>query len=251
MIELPKTLAEAEIRPGVFLFPGRWEGELREMTTAEEDMLLNHRQGREWEALNKVLQACLVTPGVDVTDMLVGDRVFALIQLRRITYGDEFVFRVTCPRCNARFEWEENLGDLKVRYLEDPEYAKPEHTFTFTLPKSGKTIKWRMLRGRDEQKMAVLRREHPDALMTSIMLLRVVEIEGEKMVTRKAFADLPASDAAAFRGEVEARECGVNTGIAVECPECWNVFDMDLPLAGQGFLLPTGIIRTTRPPSWR
>lgn len=172
--------------------------------------------------------------------MLVGDRVFALLQLRRITYGNAFVFRVTCPRCNARFEWEENLGDLKIKYLEDPEYAKPEHTFTFTLPKSGKVIKWRMLRGKDEQKMATMRREHPDALMTSIMLLRVVEIEGEKMVTRKAFAELPASDAAAFRGEVEAKECGVDTTITLECPECWNVFDMDLPLAGQGFLLPAG-----------
>ncbi|AYO30591.1 hypothetical protein D2962_08130 [Biomaibacter acetigenes] len=240
MTELPKTLAEAEIKPGVFLFPGRWEGELREMTTAEEDMLLNRRQGREWEAINKVLQACLLTPGVDVMNMLVGDRVFALLQLRRITYGDAFVFRVTCPRCNARFEWEENLGDLKIKYLEDPEHAKPEHTFTFTLPKSGKVINWRMLRGKDEQKMATMRRDHPDALMTSIMLLRVVEIEGEKMVTRKAFAELPASDAAAFRGEVEAKECGIDTAITVECPECWNAFDMDLPMAGQGFLLPTG-----------
>ncbi|WP_422444383.1 hypothetical protein [Thermoanaerobacterium sp. DL9XJH110] len=241
MTELPKTLAEAEIKPGVFLFPGRWEGELREMTTAEEDMLLNRRQGREWEAINKVLQACLLTPGMDVMDMLVGDRVFALLQLRRITYGDGFVFRVTCPRCNARFEWEENLGDLKIKYLENPEHAKPEHTFTFTLPKSGKVIKWRMLRGKDEQKMAAMRRDHPDALMTSIMLLRVVEIEGEKIVTRKAFAELPASDAAAFRGEVEVRECGVDTTITLECPECWNVFDMDLPMAGQGFLLPTGM----------
>ncbi|MDI3548126.1 MAG: hypothetical protein PWR10_1778 [Halanaerobiales bacterium] len=240
---LPKTVAEAENAQGTFLFPGRWEGQMREMTTGEEDMLLNRRSGRDTRTINKVLQACLVSPEVNVMDLLIGDRVFAMIQLRRLTYGDEYAFKVTCPRCNNRFEWEENLGDLKVQYLQDPAWADPEHRFTFTLPKSGKTIKWRMMRGKDEQKLALLRREFPEAIMSSIMALRITEIEGEKMVSRKFLSGLPASDAAAFRGEVESKECGVDTTIAIECLDCGNVFDIDLPI-GADFFLPKKVTKT-------
>jgi len=244
-LRLPKTVAEAEITPGTFLFPGRWEGQMREMKVAEENMLLDRRQRRDAAAINNVLQACLLTEGIKVMDMLVGDRVFAMIQLRRLTYGDEYAFKVSCPRCDARFEWEENLGELPVRYLEDPAYAEPDHAFSFTFPKTGKTIKWRLLRGKDEQKLAIARRENPDGLVTFSMLLRTVEIEGEKAVTRKFFDELPGSDAAAFRGEVKDKECGVETTIVVECPDCGNSFDLDLPI-GPDFFLPRGTTKTRR-----
>lgn len=242
-VNLPKDIAEAEVNTDTFLFPGNWEGQMREMKVAEENMLLDRRHRKNAAAINNVLQACMLTEGIKVMDMLVGDRVFAMIQLRRLTYGDEYVFKTSCPRCDARFEWEENLGDLKVRYLEDPAYAEPEHTFSFVFPKTGRAIKWRLLRGKDEQKLAVARRENPDGLVTFSMLLRTAEIEGEKTVNRKFFDELPGSDAAAFRGEIEAKECGVETTIVVECPDCGHSFDLDLPI-GPDFFLPKKTVKT-------
>ncbi|HHY36540.1 MAG TPA: hypothetical protein GX518_02495 [Firmicutes bacterium] len=235
--KLPRNLAEAELAPGVFLFPGRWEGQMREMRVAEENMLLTRRKKKGAFAIESILQACILSEGIDVREMLIGDRVFAMLQLRRITYGDEYIFKTTCPRCETSFEWEENLGDLPVKYLADPAYADPDHTFRFVFPKSGKTIKWRLLRGKDEERLVVARRENPEMLVAYSMLLRCVEIEGEKKVTSRFFNELPASDAAAFRGEVEGKECGVETTITITCPECRMDFDVDLPL-GVDFFLP-------------
>ncbi|MGE5551521.1 MAG: hypothetical protein ACM3ZC_13495 [Bacteroidota bacterium] len=237
MKKLPKTLAEAEIQPGVFLFPGLWEGELREMTTADEDALLNQRPGHEGEAVNKVMQSCLVKPeGISVQDLLMGDRLFLLFALRRLTHGDIYSLRVTCPRCNHGFVWDESLGDIQVQYLADPAFAAPGHLFSFTLPKSGKMVKFRLGRGRDEQRLQVIRRENRDRLMTSLMAMRVVELDGETNVTPKSFAALPASDAAALRTEIEARDCGVNTTIKVECPNCYRTDEIELQLDADFFV---------------
>lgn len=236
-LRLPRTIAEAEVAPGTFLFPGRYEYQMREMKVAEENILANRRNWKNAAAINNVLQACMVTESVDVMELLIGDRTFALIQLRRLTYGDEYAFKVNCPACQTRFEWEENLGDLEVRYLEDPGQAAPDHVFSFTFPKTGRTIKWRLLRGKDEQKLAAARRDNPDGLVTFSMLLRTVEIEGEKAVNRRFFDELPGSDAAAFRAEVQAKECGVETTVVVDCPECGGSFDLDLPI-GPDFFLP-------------
>ncbi|MGE5528058.1 MAG: hypothetical protein ACM3X6_02820 [Patescibacteria group bacterium] len=237
MENLPKTLAEAEIRPGVFLFPGLWEGELREMTTADEDELLNQRPGHEASAVNLVMQSCLVKPeGVNVIDLLMGDRLFLLFALRRLTHGDAYSFRVTCPGCNHSYLWEENLGDLRVQYLPDPAHAASDHRFEFTLPKSGRKVKFRLGRGKDEARLSAIRRDNRDRLMSSLLAMRVTEIEGEKTVTPRVLAELPASDAAALRAEIEARDCGVDTTIEVECPNCFRRDEVELQIDADFFV---------------
>lgn len=241
---LPRTLAEAELEPGIFLFPGRWEGRIREMTTADEDLLLRRRPGREWENMNQLLQNCLQEQK-DVLDLLIGDRLFLMYAIRKVTYGDGYAFGVTCSSCGERYEWEENIADLPVRYLSDPTYADPKHIFEFRLPRSGKLVKWRLGRGRDELRLRDLQREHRDNLMTALLYTRIAEIEGEKTVTLQAIASLPASDAAALRAEIEAQECGLETTITVECPACGMREEIALPLDPSFFSLRTTKRRTS------
>lgn len=242
-LKLPKTLGEADLGGGLFLFPGRWEGRIRGMRVAEENLLLDRRLRKGGAAFNELLRACVET-NTDPLDLLVGDRVFALLQIRRLTYGDEYAFRASCPRCDEGFEWQEDLSTLVVQYLADPGEVAPDHTFEFVLPRAQRRVRWRLLRGKDEATLARIRADSPDAVASLALVLRTVEIEGEKLVSRRFFDELEAADAAAFRAEINARECGVETSIEVDCPACGARFEMDLPI-GAGFFLP-GTVREAK-----
>lgn len=237
-----KTVADCELDPGVFVFPGLWEGKMRGMKVAEEDMLLNRRNHKKGNVINQLIKQCMLGEH-DPEKMLIGDRVFALIQLRRLTHGDEYSFHTSCQHCDHQFEWEENLGDLKVNFLFESEQLDAEYTFDCVLPRSNKKIKWRMLRGKDEKYLEDIRRNYPDELSSYQMLTRSVEVDGEKMLKPSFFKELSASDAAFFRGEFEYFECGVDTKINIECPDCLRVSQIDLPI-GPDFFMPT--IRTRR-----
>jgi hypothetical protein len=46
--------------------------------------------------------------------VLQGDRFFAMLQIRALTYGPDYAFAVTCREdgCRARIEWELDLRKL-------------------------------------------------------------------------------------------------------------------------------------------
>jgi hypothetical protein len=51
--------------------------------------------------------------------VLQGDRFYALLQIRALTYGPEYAFAVNCGSdgCRARIEWELDLRELPCRPL--------------------------------------------------------------------------------------------------------------------------------------
>ena len=56
---------------------------------------------------------------IDWGKVLQGDRFFALIKIRALTYGPEYAFAVSCHNesCRSRIDWELDLKDLQVRTL--------------------------------------------------------------------------------------------------------------------------------------
>jgi hypothetical protein len=129
---------------------------------------------------------------------------------------------------------------LKVQYLKDKLHADPGNLFSFEFPKTKHRIKWRLLRGVDEEFMTQVRKNHPKEVMSYSMYRRTKEIEGKDFFDASFFATLPGSDSATFRGEIEENDCGVDTTLLVECPNptCQNQFEMELPLDFD-FFIPT------------
>jgi hypothetical protein len=53
--------------------------------------------------------------------LLLGDREFLVLAIRRATYGDDLELEVVCPRCDTRQEVIYDLGtEVPIRQLEDP-----------------------------------------------------------------------------------------------------------------------------------
>jgi hypothetical protein len=244
--------------PGVLKCPSGLQGRIRGMKVREERVLSDRKLAKAGSQLEELLGACweaTVEAGpydfgdklIDWGSVLQGDRFFTLLSIRALTYGPDYGFAVSCRNCRARVEWEVDLTKLPVRPLSPESRAAfmAGNRFETTLPDSVRRVWFKLLTGDDERKLPALQRAAPDRLLSSVLAYRVLEVEGVDPKDKRAFLeDLTLRDADFLVDEFDRVDCGVDTTIEVECPECREVQDVDLPF-DSAFFLP-GKERTAR-----
>lgn len=201
-----------------FQLPSGIEAEIKEMTGAEEDILTNQRQVRTGNAVNLVLRNCLVrlgekeSPSVqDVLDLLSGDRLTLLVEIRRLSLGDDVALSLVCPSPACRTT---NLFSVDLSELETKPYGD-QREFTFALPGSKKTVVYGLMDGHMEKRLATLK----EPTMASAMTMRISEIAGQKP-TKKLMNDMSLRDRNALRNAMQEVDGGVDTLIEISCDGC-------------------------------
>lgn len=218
------------------------EVKVREITGHEEDMLANPKI-KGAKKINDLIASCVERVGTItdkgllskvVMDMTVGDRLFCIFAIRRVTVGDDYLFETACKSCNSRTKFTVDLSDLEVKKMEDP-YKRE---FTCTLPDSKKVVVFKPMTGRGEEQLERLNKKKTDSLSLSI-LMRVQTIDGERpnMATVK---NLGLRDRGFMRDRFEECEGGVDTEVELDCPECYTEFKEDLDVGQASFFFPSG-----------
>ena len=96
-----------------------------------------------------------------------------------------------------------------------------------------------------KRKLPQLRRNAGERILSAMLGWRVVEVEGVSPKDKRRFLeDLSMRDADFLVDEFDRVDCGVDTAIEVECPECFTLQEVELPF-DRGFFLP-GKARTAR-----
>jgi len=240
--------------------PSGLSGRIRGMKVREERILADRKLARSGGQVDKLLAACweeTLDPGpydfgeqeIDWGKVLQGDRFYALLQVRALTYGPEYFFSVGCQNdaCRARIEWELDLGDLPVRPLSDESRAAflDGNRFETTLPEAGKKVWFSLATGELERRLPRVRKSAGDRVLSAMLALRIQEIEGVEPRDRRRFIeDLSLADADFLMDELDRVDCGVETAIEIECPECFSIQEVELPFE-QTFFMP-GRGRTAR-----
>ena len=195
----------------VITCPSGLTGRIRGMKVREERVLADRKLAKSGGQVDALLGACweeTLEPGpydlgdkdIDWGAVLQGDRFFALLQVRALTYGPTYAFALGCQNegCRARFEWELQL-----------------------------------------------RRNAGERILSAMLGWRVVEVEGVSPKDKRRFLeDLSMRDADFLVDEFDRVDCGVDTALEVECPECFTLQEVELPF-DRGFFLP-GKARTAR-----
>ncbi|HRT97566.1 MAG TPA: hypothetical protein P5532_24430 [Planctomycetota bacterium] len=219
-----------------FTLPSGIEIDLVEMTGVEEDLLTNRRLMKNGEAINQVLLNCTKRLGEnaepkmkDILDLLSGDRLFALVRLRQVSLGDEVELQLACPNtgCGERTALTVDLNALEVTPY--PE----EREFVFTLPGSGRKVKFGYLDGHKEKRLAALK----EPSLTAAMMIRIVEIDGQPP-SKKALNEMTMGDRSALRKEMLRVDGGIDTQVDVPCEACGTRIRTRLE-AEPGFLFPS------------
>ncbi len=212
---------------------------IREMTGEEED-LLSSTKTKPNKKMNGLMSACIERIGT-ITDkgkisyivpnLLIGDRVFIIFAIRRVSVGDEYNVEETCPSCNKLGFYPVDLSALDIIPMPDPMLR----SFTITLA-SGTTVKFHTPSGLDEQAASTVGTDEDQ--MSRYLIMRLDEIDGKRV-------DLQKVKKLKFRDRNEIRaaytkycEGGVDTGMDFTCDSCEHVFKKDLNIDG-GFFFPS------------
>lgn len=235
--------------------PSGLSGRVRGMKVREERILADRKLAKDGGLIEALLRACweqTLEPGpyalaesgtLDWGAVLQGDRFFAVLMVRAITYGPMYAFGVGCRNaaCRERIEWELDLTKLPVRALSEEHRSRfvGGNRFVTTLPDLGKQVTFRLLTGADERKLPALQRAAPGKIFSAVLAYRVIEIEGVEAKDKRAcLEDLSMRDANALVDTFDRVDCGVETTIEIECPTCFTVQEVELPF-DQSFFLPS------------
>ena len=226
--------------------PSGMAGTIRGLTVREERILADQRLAQTGQQMEALLSACwLETTDCGPYDfasdrpqwgtVLQGDTFYCLLQVRALTYGDDYDFAMRCrnPECRRNIEWSLHLSELPLRHLSENSRAgfTEGNRLPVTLPTCGKKAWFKLATGDDERKLAASRRHNGGGMLAALLALRVVELQDIGAADKAAFLEnLALRDANFLMSQFELADCGVETSIEVECPHCFEVQQVDLPL---------------------
>ncbi|MCX5001185.1 hypothetical protein OHB05_00890 [Streptomyces sp. NBC_00638] len=225
--------------------------ELKAMTGREEELLVG-RNSESASLVTEVLSRCLrelgtigpVTPEV-VRGLLVADRHFLLLQLRRVAFGDLVQGSLLCPwpDCGRRVSLEFSLAEVPV---EEATHRAPVHSMTLSAEAldggdaACAEVDFRLPNGSDQEELSALLADNEAEVLTLLLsrcILRIGPHEppGDQHVS-----------ALSPRGRAEIEECmerlapKVEQTVETKCAECTRTFFV--PLDVQRFFF--GDLRT-------
>lgn len=215
---------------------------VRPMTVHEEKILTTSRLVRSGQALDLIFRNCIKSD-IDPGELLSSDRVFIMLWLRSISYGNIYKFWIQSqdPSNPGRFQWEVDLSQHPIKEFGDEDISEP---FEFTLP-SGYKIWFRLPRGKDELEIIKMNNqpkglEDTDETIVKRLSSIIIKAErktGEEIPSNQydAFINsLVARDASAFRQELERLDAGVED-IRVSDPRTGYEFTTSIPITEDFF----------------
>lgn len=189
---------------------------LRPLSGKEEEWLAWHPHTPSTLAVSYILNACLLrlddmppTPDL-VRKLLVGDRDYLMLHLRRITLGETIAAVLVCPACGEKLDVDFAIADVPVE-------RRPQHTASYTLNLSmdgqpERTVRFRLPTGADQE---AVRHVPPQAAAEALLDRCLVDDGG---------APLSAAEQEMVAEAMEALAPQVDLELEQACPECSHVF---------------------------
>jgi hypothetical protein len=195
---------------------------IRPMTFEDEKALIS--AGKADDPVNLILQRC--TTNIRVPDLLSMDKLYLIMKLREISYGDDYHTLLVCSHCKAENPTTVKLSQLNVNPVPD-DFEDP---ITVFLPTIKKEAKVRLPRVRDERMMA-----DTEAALDQLWRF-VVDIDGhtDKSIIAPVVDKLPLKDIRTILNAIKT-DFGVDTKIKFECDSCGGVTVVDLPIDSNFF----------------
>jgi len=223
------------------------EAEVREICGEEEDILASQTIPAV-RKLSLLLARCTTRLGPEtnraaieemIKDLPVGDRLYLLFAIRRVTLGDVYPFEQKCPDCEAINVFTIDLNTLEKKGMPDP----TKRVFDVKLP-SGKAARFHVMTGREEEKLSNVPRKSMDTVSLAL-LARLDLIEG-KSPKLEDVKKLSMRDRNYLRDQFDEVEGGMETTVDVSCPACGHEFQRELSI-DKGFFTPSALRKHSKP----
>jgi hypothetical protein len=187
--------------------------EMKYMTAKEEDILTNQAYIQKGTVLDKLLESLIVTKGINVKDLIVGDKNALFVAARVLGYGKDYSFNYNGEEITV------DLSVLENKPFDESQIIKGVNEFSYTLPHSKNQITYKLLTGHDEsnidKEIEGLRKINKDfspELSTRLKYM-ITSVEGNRdFKSIREFVDnfLLAKDSRALREHIKATQPDVD-----------------------------------------
>lgn len=230
--------------------------EIRQVTTAEEDILNNKTLIKKNLMINRFVSSILVDQ-VPVNDILAGDKDAIVLNARITAYGSEMPVKSRCMFCEAHLDLDYHLGE-DVKYNNKSNMTTEEQEATrydydagiiyITVPKWGYEVGMKVSSGKEQimlqkqrdrsKKNAAFVKRGAITDMYSI-LIKSVEGKTDDKTISEFIRKLPASDSRFLRNTYRKAAPGIKIEKHFECPECGMPDSREVGFNAE-FFWPTG-----------
>lgn len=223
--------------------------DIKYMTAREEDILTSQNLIKKGVVLEKLLESLIVTPGVKIDDLLIGDKNALYVAARRLAYGNSYgPLEINCPKCDKENKCTVDLSTVKNKEYDFSRYTRGLNLFEFILPTSKKTVKFKLLVHRDEQAIEseiasfvkITKNGTSPEVTTRLkrMIVSVDGIEDRQSINKFVDHDFLSKDSLSLRNYVKELTPDVDMAFDFTCTECNHEERVGIPLA-VSFFWPT------------
>lgn len=217
------------------------EVELKSMTAKEEDILTSENLIKKGIVLDKLLESLIVTKGVNVRNLLIGDKNALCIATRRLAYGDSYgPISMVCNSCKETNATTINLSDIKEKEFDFSEYERGKNSFMFQLPSSKRVLTFKLLDNKDELDIAAelkalqkVNKQGSSHEITTRFKYMILAIDGntDKVAIRKFVdTDFLSRDSIAFRNKIRDVSPDLDLNFDFVCEHCGQGERRGLPM---------------------
>lgn len=223
--------------------------DIKYMTAREEDILTSQNLIKKGVVLDKLLEALIITPGVQLNDILVGDKNAIFVAARILAYGKDYKVKFKDPSNNEDVEDTIDLSQIEPKEFDFEKYDRGSNMFSFELPFSKKNIHWSLLTHRDEQNIDAelksmkkfSKNKNETTEVTTRLKYVIKAIDGDEDKSKiKSFVDrdLLARDSLAFREYIKDNTPDLDMTFNFESEDTGYTERMTIPL-GVDFFYPS------------
>jgi len=119
------------------------------MTAKEEDILTSTNLIKKGIQLDKLLESIIVEPGVNINDLVIGDKNAILITTRILAFGSDYAVKMQDPFDNEEIEVTIDLSKIQIKEIDESKLNR-NNEYDFFLPISKVPIKFKLLTHGDE-----------------------------------------------------------------------------------------------------
>jgi len=214
--------------------------EIRYMTAKEEDILSSEALIKKGVVLERLIDSIIVDKTLDPNTLLVCDRSAILIAARSSAYGNEYEAVVNCPFCSKKNEIVCDLHQF------EPTYQKAEieirltdiGTCLVTLPKSQKTVEFRLYNGYDEKSLSNVNDKAPTSNQVTDQFKRIVlSIDGNQDIglIHAFIMNMPAFDSRFLRKAIKQATPTTELHHKLVCDTCNQESVVEVPIGVKFF----------------
>ena len=122
--------------------------DIKYMTAKEEDILTSQNLIKKGTVIDKLLNSLIVTNGVNVDDLVLGDKNAVMVASRILAYGEDYECEIINPNTGNKITHTFDLSNCDFKKL--PEGINGNY-FETTLPVSKVKIGYKLLTGKEER----------------------------------------------------------------------------------------------------